>query len=182
MKSSIVGILILIALCTTAFYAGRRTAPLPQEIVLRDTAPGDSIPYAVPVKVPTPYLVHHIDTVTVLLPADTAAILAAYFAKAYYSDTLKNDTSAFIALKETVTQNRIVERILMFQNRRPTAITTTTVLPPAQEPKLQLYGGVLVGKDIAAPMVSVGWQRWQVGAGYNLQKGGVVVSVGWRWR
>jgi hypothetical protein len=180
MKNVIITILLLAAIAAGAFYVGRRTAPLPQATTIRDTVPGDSVPYDVRVEVPMPYLVRHTDTLLQLV--DTSAILAAYFARCYYADTLKNDTSAFIALAETVTQNRIVERSLMFQNRRPTAITTTTVLPPTLAPKLQLYGGAIVGKDMVAPTLSVGLDRWQVGAGYNLQQGGVVVGVGYRIR
>jgi hypothetical protein len=158
-------------------------APAPQvyevTAVRRDTIKGDSIPYAVPVPVP---VVRYVTLApdTVFLNVDTAAILRAYFAENLYADTLMNDTSAFIALSETVTQNRIFARSLLFQNRRPTYITTTIVQPAP--PKFQLYAGAVAGKGLAAPVVQMGYKRWIVGAGYNLNGGGIVGSASYRIR
>jgi hypothetical protein len=115
----------------------------------------------------------------VYVGVDTGAILLAYFATQYYSDTLLNDTSAFIALSEAVSQNRIGSRRLMFQNRRPTYITATTVVQAA-EPKVQVYASLLAGRELAAPVVQVGYKKWQFSAGYNLHGGGVVGGVGYR--
>jgi hypothetical protein len=157
-------------------------APLEVVAIVRDTIKGDSVPYAVPVPVP---VVRYVALApdTVFRNVDTAAILADYFITRSYDDTLMNDTSAFIALGETVTQNRIAERTLTFQNRRPTYITTTIVQQqqPAQ-PTLQLYAGVVAGKGLTAPVVQLGYKRWVVGAGYNLSGGGVVGGVGYRIR
>jgi hypothetical protein len=154
-------------------------APLEVVAIVRDTIKGDTIPYAVPVPVP---VVRYVALVpdTVFRNVDTAAILADYFITRSYDDTLMNDTSAFIALSETVTQNRIMERTLTFQNRRATAITTTVVQPA--QPTIQLYAWVVAGKGLAAPMVQLGYKRWVVGAGYNLNGGGVVGGVGYRIR
>ncbi len=179
MNKGIAAICLLAIGIAIGGFMERCSTPQASVVTIRDTVPGDSVPYPVPVSVPVPYLVQHTDTI--LQEVDTTAILASYFAKHYYADTLKNDTSAFIALKETITQNRIVERSLMFQNRRPTAITTTT-LPPPSERKLQFYGHVFLGKEMAAPVVQVGWKEWQVSAGYNLQQGGIIVGVGYRFR
>jgi hypothetical protein len=160
-----------------------RLAPAPSACevpsVTRDTIKGDSIPYEVPVPVPAVRYVA-LAPDTVFIGVDTAAILLAYFAENLYADTLMNDTSAFIALSEAVTQNRIAERTLTFQNRRPTYITTTIV--QQQQPTLQLYAGVVAGKGLTAPVVQLGYKRWVVGAGYNLSGGGVVGGVGYRIR
>lgn len=97
--------------------------------------PGDSIPYIVYQRVPIPYAVNYTDTSYlydtiwvqgdthyVLKPIDTMFILKDYYAKVEYIDTVKNDSSALIVLNETVFKNRISDRTIIFQNRRPTAI------------------------------------------------------------
>lgn len=154
-------------------------APVYEVTAIRvDTVWGDSAPRVVHVPVPVPRYVA-LPPDTVFIGADTAAILADYFLTRRYSDTLMNDTSAFIALSEMVTQNSITSRTLTFQNRRPTYITTTTIQP---EPRVQVYAGAIAGKGLAAPMVNVEWKRWSFGAGYNLSGGGLVGGVGYRIR
>jgi hypothetical protein len=146
--------------------------------VRRDTIRGDSVPYPVPVPAPVArYVASAPDTV--LIAADTAAILADYLSTRYYCDTVLNDAEALIAVSEEVRRNRIAERSVTFQNRRATAITTTTVAPP---PRVQLYAGAIAGRGLAAPVVQVSCGRWSFGAGYNLSGGGVVGSVGYRVR
>lgn len=111
----------------------RQCSPTPEPIT--KYIPGDSIPYTVYKGVPTPYAVHHTDTIPfydtiwqpgdtqyVLNPIDTMFILRDYYAKVKYIDTVKNDSSALIVLNETVFKNRISDRNVIFQNRRPTAI------------------------------------------------------------
>jgi hypothetical protein len=179
MKNSVTAIILFVIFCV-GFFAGRYTAPQPRVETVTDTV-RDTTTIVRTLPPPKPRVI--VKREVVLQHVDTAAILAAYFAHYFYADTLMNDTSAFIALSETVTQNSIVERNLMFQNRRPTAvITTTTVLPPPSAQKWQLYGGAIVGKNVAAPVVQIGYNRWLFGTGYNLQQGGVVVEVGWRIR
>ena len=146
--------------------------------IRRDTVKGDSVPYAVRVPVPVPRYVEAPPD-TVFMHADTAAILADYFLTRRYADTLLNDTSALIALSETVARNRLTARALTFQNRRPTYITTTVLQP---EPRARVYAGAMAGRGLAAPMVQVEWRRWSFGAGYNLAGGGVVGGVGYRIR
>jgi hypothetical protein len=144
--------------------------------IVRDTVKGDSVPYAVIVPVPSVRYAS-LPPDTVFAKVDTAAILLAYFATRYYSDTLLNDTSAFIALQETVSQNSITERSLMFQNRRPTYITTTMLQP---QPQVEVHVSMYAGRELAAPVVQVAWRRWQLSAGYNLQGGGLVGGIGYR--
>lgn len=63
--------------------------------------------------------------ILVYQPVDTAAILADYFDIYFYADTLMNDTSAFIAVYDEITQNKIGARQWTFINRRPTQLITT---------------------------------------------------------
>lgn len=108
--------------------------------------PGDSIPYKVVIekKVPVPVYIETNDTFWRDRDVDTAAILADYFSKVYYSDTLMDDTSAFIALQSHVTENRLHYDELLFQNRRIKQITTTTIINqyPDLKTKWFIGGGV----------------------------------------
>ncbi len=137
-KVSIVSILILIGL----LFLQRECQRCPEvETIYRvDTIPGDRVPVLVPIDKPYPQLVivdtgswHYHDI-------DTMAIVRDYFAKAIYCDTLKNDSSAFIALIDTVHMNRLQGRSLVFANRRPTAIIHTTTIEQQKE-RMKLYAG-----------------------------------------
>jgi hypothetical protein len=77
--------------------------------------------------------VYRTETVQVPVEVDTGEIFQAYFEKRYYTDTLKNDTDAFIRVDELITQNRISERELTFINRRPTVINNTVVQVPIEK-------------------------------------------------
>lgn len=66
------------------------------------------------------------------IDVDTPGIIAAYLAEVYGSHTLKDDTAAFISVDYMVSENEIKWfSNLKYQDRSPTHITTTTVLPPA---------------------------------------------------
>ena len=99
--------------------------------------PGDSVPYTVYKDKPVPYKVTYRDTITdtitdtvvvdgdtvvIIEPVDTTKILAEYYAKVEYNDTVKNDSSALIVIREILYKNRIQDRLVRFQNRRATAI------------------------------------------------------------
>ncbi len=79
---------------------------------------------------------------------DTAAILADYFAKYYYVDTLLNDTSAWIVVYDTISRNKIQSRQVEFRNRRPVQINTYTT--EIIQKKWNIGVGVFVGGLIQA--------------------------------
>lgn len=106
-----------------------------------DTIPGDSITYEVHILKPVPKYIdtgsrHYFDV-------DSLAILKAYFAKVIYLDTLLDDSSAFIAILDTIYNNRLQNRKLYFANRRATVINNTTYAQPQNE-KMQLYVGAML--------------------------------------
>lgn len=70
------------------------------------------------------------ETIWVNVPSDidTTEILKRYYAKIYYEDILKDDTSAYILVKDTISQNSLYTRQYEFINRRPTEINTTTTV------------------------------------------------------
>lgn len=74
---------------------------------------------------------------------DTPYILRDYFSKIFMDDTLKNDSSAFLRIQDTIYMNRLKYRKLIFKNNRPTEIKyETTIINP---PKNILYIGGALG-------------------------------------
>ena len=65
----------------------------------------------------------------VTIPVDTALIIAQYFEVKLYDDTLKNDSTGYIRLKEKVYQSKIIDRELFFQARCTDKIVTNTLHP-----------------------------------------------------
>lgn len=74
--------------------------------------------------------IYETEFVPVPADVDTQSILRDYFALHHYDDTLKNDTSAFIQIKETISENKLQQRELIFINKRPTIINQTTANSP----------------------------------------------------
>lgn len=66
--------------------------------------------------------------VEVLANIDTADILKDYHAKKYYNNIYVDDTSAYIAIEDTIFKNELYTSKLTFINRRPTVINTTTYI------------------------------------------------------
>lgn len=144
MKKTIPHYVIIIILIGIIFLQREcHRCPEVQTITTIDTIPGDSIPYAVEVPKPIPYWIDtgswHYQTQQI----DTMAILRDYFARVYYLDTLKNDSSAFIALIDTVHMNRLQGRQLTFLNRRPISIIHTTAIQQPED-RVKLYAGAML--------------------------------------
>lgn len=77
------------------------------------------------------------------IPIDTLAILKDYFAKIVYKDTLRlPDSLGIIAIRDTITQNRILNRYFNATIREKIVNKTTTITNP---PKTQMYIGVGLG-------------------------------------
>ncbi len=107
------------------------------------TVPGDPRPIRVPVRVPVPIRVEVPTETEIPISVDTSEIIRTYYSRVAYTDTLKNDSSMLAVVNDTIHGNRIVSREFIFQNRRPTAIiTTTTVEHRLKDPWLKLYLGI----------------------------------------
>lgn len=106
--------------------------------------PGDSIPYIV--KIPTPYPIYKDTGSIYLATVDTFAIIKEFLTKNIYYRVIKDDSSAFIAIYDTVYKNKLSAGSLVFQNRKITAINTTnttTVEPIKTVKSCHLYiGGI----------------------------------------
>lgn len=83
--------------------------------------------------------------IKVTVPVDTAAIIAAYYSKMAYVDTLRNDSSLLVVVSDSVTQNRIAKRQFTIQNRKPTAILNTNILTVQKPTRIQVFAGVFGG-------------------------------------
>jgi hypothetical protein len=77
------------------------------------------------------------------LPAeiDTPAIIAHYYTINIYDQVLKDDSSAFIRLIDTLNKNMLQGRYMEFLNRRQTAIEIIEHKEYSKPPDFRLYGG-----------------------------------------
>ncbi|MDL2262495.1 hypothetical protein LJC11_03215 [Bacteroidales bacterium OttesenSCG-928-I21] len=94
----------------------------------------------------TPYepKIEYVEKV-VRVPAvvDTARIINDYFAKLTIVDTLVNDTTALIVVRDSLTENRLISRTWEYKNRLPLEIINTTV--NQQDSKLKFGIGLAIG-------------------------------------
>jgi hypothetical protein len=124
--------------------------PEPQEPIITTVTEIDTVFTEVLKEVPK-YVPKYIDrvvrdTVEMPLDVDTLAIIEDYFARYIYSDTLKVDSLGFGYITDTVTENKIVERSVVWDYRIPSireTITTTIQLPPKR--KREFYIGLMAG-------------------------------------
>ena len=74
-------------------------------------------------------------------PIDTISILKDYYAKYFYTDTIKVDSLGFIIINDTVTRNLISKRDVQSN----IFIPTTTINNTIYLYKRELFGGISVG-------------------------------------
>ena len=115
------------------------------------------------------------------LPADSAEITKeylklhkAFYSTYFYSDTLKNDSVAFIKINTKITQNKPISYDLKYFNRIPQQIKKTTILPYRNS----LLIGLDVGNDLIEPNIVYNTKKYYFGAGYNFQHSGLVLKFG----
>ena len=114
-------------------------------ITIHDTIPGDVVvkDSIINQTYPIYTIVPRIDTFFKLDSQKCWQLAMNFYSKRIYQDTLKNDSSALIVLKDTVYQNKLHERMLFFKNNRPTLINTT-IIPN----KNKLYIGPTIGRNL----------------------------------
>jgi hypothetical protein len=96
------------------------------------------------IKVPLPTPVCTIKVVT-HLPIDTAAVVADYFTKVAYSQTIE-DTNLRAYITDTLFNNRIVARNFSYQLLKPEKITTiTNTITVTEKPRAKVFAGFGVG-------------------------------------
>ena len=92
-----------------------------------------------------------------VLPTDTAAILARFYDKAFYSDTVSNGDTVlrkygYVVVNDSVHQNRITNRRLITNLKIPEVTNTVTL----QRNKFVLYAGATVMGTPTSPLYAVG--------------------------
>lgn len=148
-----------------------------------DTVPGDVVPSVIELSRPDPYFIF-VDTGRRMF-VDTAAILRDYFARVVYLDTLKDDSTAFIAILDTVTQNRLMGRHLLYANRKPTSIIHTTTIQPADPERLKLYAGAMFAltperSDLGPALIMMTPRGAGYSYAYGINEKTHTLSIVWR--
>jgi len=111
-----------------------------------------------------------IDIDTFQAPIDTVSILKDYYAKYFYTDTIKIDTLGTIIVSDTVTRNLISMRDVQSNIFIPTTTITNTVYLYKRE----FYGGISVGstnqavQNINAELLYINKKRQSYGFGVGL--------------
>ena len=141
-------IAVLIGLLFLQRECGTRCPDAPEPVTIHDTIPGDTVIQSIRVDAPYP--------VVTVLPPDTFikidsvqcwALAKNFYSRIIYLDTLKNDSSAFIAISDTVYKNSLQGRKVFFQNRRPTAINTFT-FSAGEKPRNKIFIGPAIGRSL----------------------------------
>jgi len=132
--------------------------------------------------IPAPEIIY----VPVPEKVDTAKILKDYYAKKYYSNVLQDDSSAFIAVNDTIHQNELIGRSYTFQNRRTTSIVinNTTSHVTMRQPLFRLgvgLTGLYTGKsfDVGVGATLVTRPGLYVGYSFYAINRGHAANVGW---
>ena len=146
------------------------TPPVEPEVITEVVTQWDTIKVTEKEYVPK-YIrktVVEIDTFSV--PIDTISILKDYYAKYFYTDTIKIDTLGTIIVNDTVTRNLISMRDVQSNIFIPTTTITNTVYLYKRE----FYGGISVGstnqavQNINAELLYINKKRQSYGFGVGL--------------
>jgi hypothetical protein len=125
------------------------------------------------VYVPQPYPIF-VDTSridTVILPVDSAAIVAEYLAlhQKYYStyhyeDTLVDDSTMYIKINSEISQNKPLKYYVDWYDRTPTVINNTTNIYRQNE----FYLGLDIGnQELSANLLFLSKKGYIFGVGYD---------------
>lgn len=146
----IISVLLAVLLLISVNECSQKAAALREKPVVHiDTIPVQK-PQVIFKDKPVHFAVHDTTIDSILIPLDSAKLyefayqLAWEFYLTYeYNDTLKNDSTAFIALRQEVTKNRLKFIELEYHNRTRTQIITYDTCKPATD--YIIHGGLFVG-------------------------------------
>jgi len=117
------------------------TPPVEPEVITEVVTRWDTLKVATKEYVPKYIRKTVVEIDTFQVPIDTISILKDYYAKYFYTDTIKVDSLGFIVINDTVTRNLISKRDVQSNIFIPTTTITNTIYLYKHE----LYGGVAVG-------------------------------------
>lgn len=167
--------LLLCQRCGSLSYKGA-DKPLKVDTITKTTIKyiGDTSTHTTAVKPPKPVYIYQTDSFP--LHVDTLAILKDYYARYYYVDTIRNDTSALIVIEDIVSKNSILSRQLRFANRRVSkeitrTETITKTVQPDNKQAFELYAGLTLSGNLhqfgAAPYLQLNWSRYSYLVSYD---------------
>jgi len=143
--------------------------------------PADTVVKKIPYRVPVPYYIQlPADTFFAELSIDTAELIADYYSTRHYNDTIEDDTSFRAIMALRIRENRIVSFDFWHQNLRATQIINNTTV--VSQEYSNIYGGILVGPDMAAPFVQFTKNRTTAIAAFNVTNNLPLVGLGYRFK
>lgn len=117
------------------------TSPVEPQVITEVVTRWDTLKVATTEYVPKYIRKTIVNIDTFQVPIDTISILKDYYAKYFYTDTIKVDSLGFIVINDTVTRNLISKRDVQSQIFIPTTTVTNTIYLNKRE----LYGGISIG-------------------------------------
>lgn len=165
-----INLLWLLLFGAACLLLGYFCSPKPKpavDLVQSDTLyiPGDSTTTVIEKLAPYPVFIDTGNTRWRNMPIDTMAILADYMARVGYKRVLKDDTSAYCALTDTLSRNRLMGYRFEFINRRPTQVIHNTYQAAAPPQTIWYLGGgvaTLPNKLLVMPGVAMQDKRQRI--------------------
>jgi len=114
------------------------SSPVEPEVITKIEVRYDTVETVKETYVPKYITRYETDIDTFRVPIDTIAILRDYYAKYYYSDTLKIDTVGYAIINDTITRNTILARDI----KTNILIPTTTITKEIYLNNREFYWGV----------------------------------------
>jgi len=164
--------LLIVVLAVLLFYQKSCSSTLPVEpqTITEVITRWDTLKVATKEYVPKYIRKTIVNIDTFQAPIDTMSILRDYYAKYFYTDTIKVDSLGFIVINDTVTRNLISKRDVQSNIFIPTTTVTNTVYLYKRE----FFGGVSVGttnqavQNINGEILYVNKKRQAYGFGVGL--------------
>ena len=146
------------------------TPPVEPEVITEVVTRWDTLKVATKEYVPKYIRKTVVEIDTFQVPIDTISILKDYYAKYFYTDTIKVDSLGFIVINDTVTRNLISKRDVQSN----IFIPTTTINNTIYLYKRELFGGISVGstpsaiQNLSGELLFVNKKRQAYGFGLGL--------------
>ena len=164
--------LLVVVLAVLLFYQNScsSTPPVEPQTITEVVTRWDTLKVATKEYVPKYIRKTIVNIDTFQAPIDTMSILRDYYAKYFYTDTIKVDSLGFIVINDTVTRNLISMRDVQSNIFIPTTTITNTVYLYKRE----FYGGISVGstnqavQNINAELLYINKKRQSYGFGVGL--------------
>ena len=146
------------------------TPPVEPEVITEVVTRWDTLKVATKEYVPKYIRKTVVEIDTFQVPIDTISILKDYYAKYFYTDTIRVDSLGFIVINDTVTRNLISKRDVQSN----IFIPTTTINNTIYLYKRELFGGISVGstpsaiQNLSGELLFVNKKRQAYGFGLGL--------------